>query len=144
MSGNIANTYFANQVAFRYSVIEELKEIDTGRIINVVSGKSVSYTIDDEYTADNYILYIPLPGTLIAAANTSDPTTEFTINNPNQVNVEFRTRDWFTGATPIMTGAFFSDFSTITSHLYLNSKTIKFKLLKDPTNPSVKVWFTDY
>ena len=76
MPGNFANTYFASQLAFRNAVIGELNEIDTSRIINVTSEDTVTYSPDD------YILYIPLPGTLVAADNLTDPTTKFVTNNP--------------------------------------------------------------
>jgi len=49
MPGNFANTYFASQLAFRNAVIGELNEIDTSRIINVTSGDTVTYSLDDEY-----------------------------------------------------------------------------------------------
>ena len=78
MPGNFANTYFASQLAFRNAVIGELNEIDTSRIINVTSGDTVTYSLDD------YVLYIPLPGILVAADNLTDPTTKFVTNNPTE------------------------------------------------------------
>lgn len=133
--GNFANTYFANQLAFRNAVVGELNEIDTGRIINVNSGSGASYSIDDEYTPNNYELYIPAPGILTAVSNPSDitsgVTTHFVINNQNNINIEFRVAAWFSGPTPYISNNAFPDFTIQTTRtLYTN-----------PSNPSQKAWF---
>jgi len=141
MPGNFANTYFASQLAFRNAVIGELNEIDTSRIINVTSGDTVTYSLDDEYPPDDYVLYIPLPGTLVAADNLTDPTTKFVINNPNGLTVDFRTRDWFTSPTAIISDNPFDNFTSQNSSKTYSDTIITFKLLKNPSNLSQKVWF---
>ena len=141
MPGNFANTYFATQLAFRNAVVGELNEIDTGRIINVNSGGSTSYSVDDEYTPNNYELYIPAPGILIAANNQSDVTTQFTINNPKGINVEFRVANWFSGPTPYISNNSFPDFTSQTSARTSSDTVILFALYTNPSNPSQKAWF---
>lgn len=149
MPGNFANTYFANELAFRNSVIRDLNinKIDPGRLINVNSGASSTYTIDDERHPDptNYELYILSPGILIAATNTEDATTSFVINNPNNFNVEFRVDDWFTAypnsPTPYIATNSFPDFGGQISTITLSDAVITFTLYANPSNPSQKLWF---
>jgi hypothetical protein len=142
MPGNFANTYFANQLALRNIIIREINEIDTGRIINVISGKNTKFSIDDDTTPNNYELYIPAPGILQAASNQTDSTTSFTIDNPNNLHVEFRVADWFGGApTSYISEFLFPNFSSQTSSIIRTSSTITFKLYQNPSNSTEKAWF---
>lgn len=143
MPGNFANTYFANQLAFRNAVIRDINIniIDPGRIINVNSGASSTYTIDDEYTPIENALYIPSPGILIAANNTEDATTSFVINNPNNFNVEFRVDTWFSSPIANISVNSFPNFDNTTSTVTLSDAVITFRLYANPSNPSEKAWF---
>lgn len=84
MPGNVAN-----QIA----ITNSSNKINSGRLLTAVSGSNTTYTVDDPSVA-NYILYLPLPGVLKSSAG--DTT------NPNNLNVEIRTADWFSSLTLII------------------------------------------
>jgi len=141
MPGNFANTYFANQLALRNAIIGEINEIDTGRIINVISAQGVTFNIDDDSTPNNYDLYIPAPGILQAATDTADNTTNFVLINPKNVNVELRVANWFTGPTPYISDNPFPDFTSQSSSKVVNTSSINVALYQNPSNPAQKAWF---
>jgi hypothetical protein len=135
------NTYFANELAIKNNSISNHIKHNSGRLIPIKNGDGSNITLDEDYTPDNYQLYLPNPRLLIAKDNDGDLTTNITIYNPNRINFEFRVEDWFSGATPYISSNQFPDFTSKVTSIEADYFDVRFALYKNPSNSNERAWF---
>lgn len=148
MPGNFGRNHFANslqQISDLFSRIHA--EIRPNAKITAISGQHVKYHVDDPNSNSNinYILYMDAPGVLSALTDDTDNSspTGVEINNPNGINLEFRTWDWDTGSPPTATISLnsYPNNGNIESVYVTNNTKITFILYKNPGNPNQKHWY---